>query len=164
MQANGSGETPLLDDPASSDIQPVFSGNGKRIIFKNCFSDCDIASVKLDGTGQVGLTDTDTLHETVPDAESIQLCGGRRATILGDDGPDQIKGTKKRDVIDANGGQDVVRGRGGKDIICGGGGPDKLLGGKGSDRLFGGKGRDALRGGPGLDKLRGGPGRDLQRQ
>ena len=161
MNANGTGAAPVVDDPVSSDHQPIFSPNGKRIIYTMCFSDCDIARVKLDGSGRVGLTDTDAPNETVPDAESIQLCGGRRATIGGDDGPDKIRGTRRRDVIDANGGRDVVRGRGGNDVICGGKGPDKLLGGKGRDRLFGGKGSDTLRGGPGRDRLRGGPGRNL---
>jgi Tol biopolymer transport system component len=32
MNRNGSGETPLLEDPSDSDIQPVFAANGKRII------------------------------------------------------------------------------------------------------------------------------------
>lgn len=60
-------------------------------------------------------------------------CLGKKATIIGTTGRDELAGTPRRDVIAALGGKDVVRGFAGKDLICGG---------KGRDRLFGGPGRD----------------------
>ena len=44
-------------------------------------------------------------------------------------------GTKKADVIDANGGTDVVNGRGGNDRICLGAGRDRASGGAGMGSL-----------------------------
>jgi uncharacterized delta-60 repeat protein len=63
-------------------------------------------------------------------------CLGKKATIVGTDGPDELTGTPHRDVIAALGGADEVRGLAGPDLICGG---------KGKDRLFGGPGRDEVR-------------------
>jgi len=62
-------------------------------------------------------------------------CQGKRATIVGTQGPDEITGTPRRDVIAALGGNDTVRGLSGADLICGGKGHDKLLGGPGRDRI-----------------------------
>ncbi len=62
-------------------------------------------------------------------------CQGKRATIVGTQGPDEITGTPRRDVIAALGGNDKVRGLAGADLICGGKGHDKLLGGPGLDRI-----------------------------
>jgi Ca2+-binding RTX toxin-like protein len=111
-------------------------------------------------------------------------CLGRRATIVGTQGPDRIIGTPRRDVVVALHGIDSVLGEGGDDIIClgpggspsneetsnAGGGDDILMGGPGTDWLHGGdSGADILRGesGPdqlfgyfGHDTLKGGPGRD----
>jgi Ca2+-binding RTX toxin-like protein len=93
-------------------------------------------------------------------------CDGRRATIVGTSGNDNIEGTPHADVIAGLGGNDTIAGRGGNDVICGGYGADRLGGGHGNDRLFGGKDRlhvtdegsterdgDTLRGGPGNDTL-----------
>ncbi len=91
-------------------------------------------------------------------------CAGRRATMVGTQGRDVIRGTGHADVIVALGGNDTVIGRNGKDRICGGKGKDRLYGGSGKDKLFGGKGKDKLFGGKGKDKLVGGPGRDKQVQ
>ena len=91
-------------------------------------------------------------------------------TKVGDDGPDLIKGTKKRDVICPDEGNDVVYGRGGNDVLMGGNGVDRLYGGpgddefhawQGNDRLFGEEGDDRLNGEIGKDLLVGGPGRDV---
>lgn len=62
-------------------------------------------------------------------------CLGRRATIVGTQGRDEITGTPRRDVIAALGGKDTVRGLSGADLICGGKGRDKLLGGPGRDQI-----------------------------
>lgn len=60
-------------------------------------------------------------------------CLGRRATIVGTGGPDEIAGTPHRDVIAGLGGKDTVKGLGGPDLICGGKGRDKIYGGPGRD-------------------------------
>jgi hypothetical protein len=80
-------------------------------------------------------------------------CKGKIATIVGSPGRDNLRGTRKRDVIAALGGNDVVHGKRGNDLICGGPGKDKLFGGPGNDKLFGGPGKDKLRGGPGRNKV-----------
>jgi Ca2+-binding RTX toxin-like protein len=87
-------------------------------------------------------------------------CAGKRATIVGTRGRDNLKGTAKRDVIATMGGRDVVRGLAGNDLVCGGRGNDRLIGGAGKDRLIGGLGKDRLIGGPGADTLLGSAGRD----
>ena len=46
-----------------------------------------------------------------PHWEYVYMCGKRRATIVGDDGPDVLRGTKKADVIVGNGGNDRIKGR-----------------------------------------------------
>lgn len=61
-------------------------------------------------------------------------CLGKKATIVGTRGPDELAGTPRRDVIAALGGKDIVRGFAGKDLICGGKGRDQLFGGPGRDR------------------------------
>jgi Ca2+-binding RTX toxin-like protein len=91
-------------------------------------------------------------------------CGGRPATIIGSEAGEKLKGTKRADVVVANGGKDVVKGLVGSDLICGGPGKDTLKGGKGKDKLLGQDGRDTLRGGPGKDTLKGGAGKDKQVQ
>lgn len=74
-------------------------------------------------------------------------CLGKRATIVGTRGRDELAGTPRRDVIAALGGKDVVRGFAGKDLICGG---------RGQDQLFGGPGRDLTDEDPRPRKGRGG--------
>jgi len=94
-----------------------------------------------------------------PGARVAGRCAGRRATIVGTNGKDKLKGTKHRDVITAGGGKDTVKGMRGNDVICGGKGNDKLLGGPGNDKLRGGNGNDKLLGQAGRDQLKGGLGR-----
>lgn len=89
------------------------------------------------------------------------LCGGKRATIVGTAGIDNIMGTPGPDVIHGLGGNDTIYGGGGNDIICGGDGDDKLYGDTGDDTLYGGPGRDKLRDGSGYNYLYGGPGNDI---
>jgi uncharacterized delta-60 repeat protein len=60
-------------------------------------------------------------------------CLGKRATIVGTAGRDDLIGTPHRDVIAALGGADKVKGRGGPDLICGGRGKDRLAGDAGKD-------------------------------
>jgi RTX calcium-binding nonapeptide repeat (4 copies)/LVIVD repeat len=104
------------------------------------------------------------VDESVWPSRAAGRCAGRKATVVGTNGKDKLRGTRKKDVISAGGGNDKVRGRKGNDLICGGNGRDRLAGGAGKDRIRGGAGRDTLLGGPGRDKLRGGAGRDTARQ
>jgi uncharacterized delta-60 repeat protein len=87
-------------------------------------------------------------------------CGGKRATIVGTNGRDKLKGTRRADVIVAVGGNDKVDGGGGNDLICGGNGNDSLKGGAGKDKVYGQAGKDSLSGGAGNDTLSGGAGKD----
>lgn len=108
-----------------------------------------------------------------PGGSASSKCAGKKVTILGTNGKDKLRGTKKHDVISAGKGKDTVKGLKGNDLICGGKGKDKLVGGpgkdtllgqQGNDKLFGGPGKDTLKGGPGRkDKLRGGAGKDVQK-
>lgn len=100
-------------------------------------------------------------------------CNGLKATIVGTAGKDNLRGTKKKDVIAAGAGADKVDALAGKDVVCGEGGNDKLGGGPDADVLVGGPGKDLLKGaggadkmlgGPGADTLLGGPGRDSAKQ
>jgi hypothetical protein len=77
------------------------------------------------------------LTEFNPDQQAIQRCGRRRATIVGDDGPDKIKGTGRKDVIDGNRGKETIKGRGGNDILCGLGKKTKVVCGGGNDKVIG---------------------------
>jgi hypothetical protein len=95
-------------------------------------------------------------------AQEPPQCLGEAATIVGTPGPDHLKGTRHKDVIQALGGDDVVNGRGGDDIICGDTGADELDGGRGDDQIHDGDGidDDELEGGPGSDRLYGNLGDD----
>ena len=85
-------------------------------------------------------------------------CGGKRATIVGTAGPNELDGTKGNDVIAGLGGVDRLRGLGGNDIICGGGGGDFLYGGGGDDKILAQGGDDIMTGQGGNDTLAGGKG------
>jgi Ca2+-binding RTX toxin-like protein len=146
MAANAVNLTQTM--PPLAEDCPAFSGTGGRIAYDQFDGDqYDILVMNANGSGQSHLTDTPApVEEYNPDWLSIQRCGGRRITIAGDDGPDRIRGTRRRDVIDANRGRDTIRGRGGNDLICGGGARDRIFGGEGRDRCHGGKGRDRVAG------------------
>jgi Ca2+-binding RTX toxin-like protein len=87
-------------------------------------------------------------------------CGGKKVTIGGTAGNDELTGTPQADVISGGDGKDEIKGLKGKDVECGGKGKDKLKGGKGKDRLLGQKGRDTLKGGGARDFCKGGKGDD----
>ncbi|MEX1294921.1 MAG: hypothetical protein AB1Z67_02000 [Candidatus Limnocylindrales bacterium] len=87
-------------------------------------------------------------------------CFGQKATIVGTNGDDVLKGTPKADVIVAKGGNDIINGGGGKDRICGGTGADRIGGGAGADWISGGWGNDTIGGYKGHDKLFGNQGHD----
>jgi Tol biopolymer transport system component len=148
---DGSGEMNLTNTPvlpvSGAEHQPVFSPDGRLIAFERFLPDSvDLFAMNVDGSAQANLSRTatpDYPNEYASNWQYVYRCAGRRATIVGDDGPDKIKGTKRADVIVANGGKDRIKGRGGRDRICGGSGKDRIGGGKGNDRCVGGPGRDA---------------------
>ncbi|HET9162135.1 MAG TPA: calcium-binding protein [Solirubrobacterales bacterium] len=90
--------------------------------------------------------------------EEPPRCHGRRATIVGTDGDDVLRGTPQRDVIWGGPGNDEITGSLGNDLICGGGGDDLIHGGRGNDELYGGSGSDRVIGDLGDDKASGGAG------
>ena len=95
--------------------------------------------------------------------------------ICGTDGPDQISGTARGELIICGDGLDEVMARGGDDVVeCGdpgdtgdkrvraGDGKDKVTcEGSGFDFVYGGAGNDFIRCGAGDDYISGGTGRDL---
>ncbi len=91
--------------------------------------------------------------------EETPRCHGRRAKIIGTDGPDFLRGTPGRDVIWGGDGNDTILGSLGNDLLCGGPGADLIHGGRGNDVVDGGAGDDdQVIGDLGDDKLLGGPG------
>jgi hypothetical protein len=117
--------------------------------------DCD-----NDGLGDE--TQDDVLSGCGPGGQDLAppTCKGKRLSMIGTAGADQIAGTAAADVIEAQGGNDTVAALGAKDVVCGGPGKDKLKGGKGADSLLGQKGKDKLKGGGGRDFCKGGKGED----
>ncbi len=76
--------------------------------------------------------------------QSVRICDGREATIVGTSGNDTLIGTAGPDVIAGLQGNDVIRGLGGDDVICGGLGNDIIRGGAGFDIIFGAQGSDVI--------------------
>jgi uncharacterized repeat protein (TIGR01451 family) len=81
-------------------------------------------------------------------------CAGRKATLVGTEGDDNLIGTVKRDVIVALGGNDTIEGLDGFDVICAADGNDALKGQEDNDILRSGTGADTVRGGGGNDEIR----------
>lgn len=92
-------------------------------------------------------------------AAAAKKCAGKRATIVGTNDRDVLRGKAGNDVIVGLAKGDRIFGKGGDDSLCGGGGSDRLAGGDGNDVLLGAGGFDVLIGGSGDDRLKGG-GRD----
>ena len=76
-------------------------------------------------------------------ARVVKYCKGKKVTIWGGKGRQQLVGTSDRDVIHGGPGSDSVSGASGRDLLCGGPGADLLDGGAGADRLYGNKDVDA---------------------
>ncbi|MGH2693907.1 MAG: calcium-binding protein [Actinomycetota bacterium] len=114
------------------------------------------------GVIAVGTIVAATLAATAPEAHAARpKCFGRRATIVGTGGDNQLQGTNRSDVIVARAGNDTIDARGGRDFVCAGrgsfdvvfarGGNDKIAGQRGLDVVFPGAGDDVVNGGPGED-------------
>jgi Ca2+-binding RTX toxin-like protein len=167
IPAGGGSLTELTGD-GQFDYPPSYSPSGQRILFSSNVEpmgfNYDLQVMPAAGGAATNLTPASPANDADSDWEPVFRCAGRRATIVGDDGPEKIKGTKKADVIVANGGKDKVSGRGGNDRICGGRGKDKISGGGGRDRLLGQQGNDRIAGNAGADVVKGGKGKDSERQ
>jgi len=163
-------------------LDTTFSGDGRQVVPFNSTSDrangvaigpdggivgaglthsatYDIALARLQGDASGGGGGGDGGGGGGTSGTSLK-CGGKRATIVGTNGMDKLKGTRRADVIVALGGNDKVDGRGGNDLICGGNGNDSLKGGAGNDKIYGQAGKDSLSGGADNDSLSGGAGND----
>jgi Tol biopolymer transport system component len=150
MNGDGTGQRNLSNTAGVGEREPEVSPDGRLIAYGRDDSD-GLWVMNSDGSAQHPLASTPGpsgyQQESDPTWEPIQKCGGRRATIVGDDGPDTLKGTKRGDVIMGFGGKDRIKGRGGNDRICGGAGKDKLVAGAGAkDLCVGGKGKDKAKG------------------
>ena len=89
-------------------------------------------------------------------ATARSKCFGHRATIVGSNQRNHIKGTHHRDVIVGKGGNDELIGNGGRDIICGDSGNDRIFAGKFPHQSITKDDPTKLSGGPGNDLLEGG--------
>ena len=165
MNADGSNKVLVMATASlMGAADPTFAPNGSLLAVTGNDGDNDVFTAGLVGAGRTNLTNANASDDGAPDWESIYRCGGRRATIVGSDSGEKIKGTTKKDVIDGNGGPDRILGRGAGDRICGGRGKDRIFGGGGRDRLFGEQGNDRLAGGGAADRLKGGKGKDRETQ
>ncbi|MGH8566786.1 MAG: choice-of-anchor Q domain-containing protein [Gammaproteobacteria bacterium] len=146
---------PIAALPASTVPQPgVFQGSGQFRLSTSGTNTMTIANYPSGAAGSVFRVRNLRIDRC------RQRCFGKRPTICGTEGPDLLRGTRRRDVIVGRRGNDTIRGLGGNDLICGGQGKDGLRGGKGNDMLRGDVGKDRLLGGRGDDRLNGGLGRD----
>lgn len=98
---------------------------------------------------------------SVAHAADAPWCFGKRATVVGTAGDDELLGTRAADVIVGLGGRDTIRGKGGADRICAGPGGDyqndQGLNDLDWEITYGGAGADLIAGGPGPDQIFGGP-------
>jgi len=112
------------------------------------------------GAGTVGLGFETYRGSSSWDYVRYDTAPGHACTIRGTDGPDDLVGTRRADVICAGAGDDRVSGLGGDDVLIGGEGDDTLLGGDGHDLLQGGWGADVLDNGADSGRAEGGQGDD----
>lgn len=105
----------------------------------------------LEARGELG---TATQRVAVEVGRTPPTCHGVRATIVGTERADRLRGTAGRDVIVAGGGHDRIDAGAGDDLVCGGGGDDLIYGGGGRDFCSSGAGRDrvAARGGAACER------------
>lgn len=89
MNADGSNQHLLLNDPAYSDWVPSFSPDGSRIVFTRCSINCAIYRINADGTGLKALTrfssDTDVVDwgpVYSPDGSTIAFTSLWRAGVF----------------------------------------------------------------------------------
>ncbi|HEY7630023.1 MAG TPA: hypothetical protein VH817_04945 [Thermoleophilaceae bacterium] len=168
-------------------VDTTFSGDGRQVVLFNSNSNDGANGVGLEPDGGIvaaGLASGGPTEPAPRDIGVVKLqgdptggsgvpggggpgggaaalkCAGKRATIVGTNGRNKLKGTRRADVIVGLGGGDKISGGGGNDLICGGKGNDALSGGSGKDKVYGQAGKDSVSGGAGNDTLSGGAGKD----
>lgn len=131
----------------------AWMGGGDDAVFASGADDYVDSGPGEDLVWAYGGTDTCLHTEHARDCEVRQArtsprpapatCAGRRATMVGTDGPDHLRGTPHDDVIVGLAGDDRIDGLGGDDVVCGGPGDDDLTSyDDGHDVLVGGIGDD----------------------
>jgi hypothetical protein len=108
----------------------------------------------------LGMAADDAVDWSVDDLTAVPRCDGSRASHVGTNKKDRIRGTSGNDVVYARGGRDNIKTYGGKDKICSHGGGDTIDAGSGRDRVWSGSGGDTVEGKSGNDVIRGGSGDD----
>jgi hypothetical protein len=120
---------------------------------------CKHAVIRMDRGASCLVGDLDVAITELRGLEDLRASGTERL---------DVRGTPRRDTIEAHARVVRVEGRGGGDQIWvgtraevrGGGGDDRMWG-SGGVTFFGGPGDDVLRGASGRDRLTGGPGHDV---
>ncbi|GAA4691488.1 calcium-binding protein [Nocardioides conyzicola] len=94
----------------------------------------------LDGGSGTDRLDVAGAGSSVVDLRSgrVRFVGGRSSITA----VENVRGSKRRDIIRGDGHANRFDGYGGDDLLVGRGGPDRLLGGAGRDRAVGGPGHD----------------------
>ncbi|MFN4264433.1 MAG: putative Ig domain-containing protein [Aquabacterium sp.] len=105
----------------------------------------------LAGTNWVGLTDFDSVVESMPKTANVLALLDEFKVRTLTDGDDVAGLTSADDIALAGAGNDVMYGQDGADRLYGQAGDDRLYGGNGKDLLSGGAGADLLAGEAGAD-------------
>jgi Tol biopolymer transport system component len=142
MNADGSNKTNLINDNGTSDIRPVFSPDGTRIVFESNRhgngSPTELYSMPSGGSPD-GSAITRLTNNTVWDSDADWGVASPTCDVTGNG---EISGTPGNDVICGGPNNDTINGLGGNDVILGGAGNDTLVGAAGNDTLNGGTGVD----------------------
>lgn len=85
----------------------------------------------------------------------IDFPANGKATLVGNDGNDNVSGSEFDDTLHGGNGNDTLHGQDGDDRILGRGQDDELRGGFGNDTILGAGGKDTILGGAGNDSLMG---------
>jgi Tol biopolymer transport system component len=90
VNADGSNQHLLLNDPHFADASPSFSPDGSQIVFARCGSNCAIFRVQADGSGLTAITHFSANPDVFdfspaysPDGKTIAFTSGFREGVLG---------------------------------------------------------------------------------
>ena len=116
---------------------------------------------KLNDPNFLGGTNYADIYENIFGAGSITIMATDIiVTLIPNEPPNLIKGTRDDDVLTGTDSWDIIRGFAGNDLISGLDGDDSIYGGQGDDTIAGGEGHDSIRGALGNDDLYGDEGND----
>ena len=151
---DGDDELALVNAPVAADQAPLVGGAGRDLLAPLYSTAVDI---DMPGGGLYVATHDTVTRYALSGFEDARVATGH-ATIVGDDGPNNLVVYACRATVIANGGSDVVR-FGSKPYL--GAKPDPTCGRRNKLYAKGGAGRDRLIGRRWADVLIGGPGRDV---